>query len=227
MRLVFYSGGEINENRALDLEMLRLSGTGKPRITLIPASSDYAEEEFTEFSQQFRPYGVGRIQVFKHDRPFTNYDANQALDTDIVFMSGGNTFYFLYHLKRSGMLWKLKSYAEDNGLLAGLSAGAIIMTSSIHTAGMPDFDADENEVGIRNLKAMNLVNFEFFPHFDNSKRYVREFSEYTQKRHRVLYTCTDGSGIVINNDKFKTVGWVWGFVRGQKFMVTPTKQKTN
>ena len=226
MRLVFYSGGEGSDNEQLDQEMFRLSGTTRPRVTLIPASSEHWQEEFSDFAGQYTPMGASRIHIFQPDQPFTEHDADQALDTDIVFLGGGNTFYFLYHLKRSGMLWKLRDYAMQGGVLAGLSAGAIIMTSSIHTAGMPEFDADENDVGIRNLKSMNLVNFEFFPHFDNTKRYIREFCEYTEDRHRALYCCTDGSGLVVNHDKFKTVGWVWGFVRGQKFMVTPPHEET-
>src|SRR5690606_32920603 len=98
----------------------------------------------------------------------------EVFKSDIIHLSGGNTFYFIKHLRQAKLLKDFKEFLNNGGVLTGLSAGAIIMTRSIQTAAFPSFDRDENEDNVRNFKGMGLVNFEFFPHYKNSLRYDRE-----------------------------------------------------
>jgi len=48
-------------------------------------------------------------------------------------------------------------------VLAGPSVGAIILTPTIGTAGPPLPDPDDNDVKLKNLRALGLVRFEFSP----------------------------------------------------------------
>ena len=62
---------------------------------------------------------------------------------------GGNTFYFIKHLRRSGIFNRLIEYANNGGILTGLSAGAIMTTPNIMTASFPPWDRDDNEDNVR------------------------------------------------------------------------------
>ena len=62
---------------------------------------------------------------------------SELLKSDLIFLGGGNTFYFLKHLKSTGLIDELKTFAANGGVLCGLSAGAIIMTPHVHTASFP------------------------------------------------------------------------------------------
>lgn len=220
MRLVFYSGGYPEDNTELDIELIHMLGTTRPKITFIPASYEDSDELFDEFTKRFAEYGFRYFQMFHPDRPFTRSELNSALESDLVYLSGGNTFYFLATLRRKGILNALRKYADGDGLLAGESAGAIIMTRNINTAGIPEFDRDENFVRLMNLNALNLVHFEFFPHYVNRLGYIETFIEYTDYTQRPLFACTDGSGIVVYNDKLSFIGEVWGFINGHRFPLT-------
>ena len=112
---------------------------------------------------------------------------------------------------------ELKKFVDRGGVLGGLSAGAIMMTPSIATASFPDFDRDENDVGIRNLNALNLMPFEFFPHYLNSRKYIEELNEHSILSSIPLYACPDGSGIIVENHQLRFVGRTWCFHNGQRF----------
>lgn len=219
MKLVFYGGGFASENISLDKRLILLLKTKNPLITYIPSCSIYGETDFIEFVEQYYNFGFKRIINFPIDREFDPILRASIFRSDIIHLSGGNTYYFLKMLRKTGMLKDLKKYVKDGGILTGLSAGGIIMTPDIETAGFPSFDRDENEENLRNLKAMNLVRFNFFPHYRNSIRYDQEIFQYTKKTKYPLYAATDGSGIIINGESITFHNKVYCFYEGKKIMM--------
>jgi len=220
MRLGFYSGGDPEDNIYLDAELLKMLGKLHPKITFIPSSYEDSEEYYEDFRKQYSLYGVTDFQIFHLDRDYCHHDALNSLDTDMVFLSGGNTYYFLNQIRRTKFYKPPHKYARSDGVLAGQSAGALIMTPNIRLAGIPTFDADDNDVGITNLKSLGYSHFEFSPHYVDQKAYYREFTEYSKGLRHPVYACTDGSGIIVDGIKTIFIGDIWGFVRGQKFIVS-------
>jgi dipeptidase E len=217
MRLIFYSGGGHELNQELDAWLLRMLGSNNPKCTVIPSCYDHRDEDIDDFIEHFGPLGFTVDQVIDADRFPSASDIDRAMAADFVYLSGGNTFYFLEHLRRSGLLKALRRFAQHDGLIAGKSAGAIIMTPNIQTAAVPDFDCDENSIGITNLDAMNLVSFEFFPHYPKRRAHDEEFFRYTRISNKPLYACPDGSGVVVYEDQVALVGEVEVFFDGRKF----------
>ena len=90
------------------------------------------------------------------------------------------------------------------------------MTPNINTAGFPDFDCDDNYMKLKNWKALNLVPFEFFPHYVNSKRYMEELRSYSKTTKFPVYAIPDGSGIVVKDTEIRFVGRPYCFINGKK-----------
>lgn len=220
MKLIFYSGGDHYKNRSLDHALLGLLSRKNIQMTYIPYSSEDAKESFGQFRWYFNKYRVRKYRCFQVDQSFLKRDLKGVLKSDIIYLSGGNTYYFLKSLRRSGLIHHLREYVKKGGVLAGTSAGAIMMTPNINTASLPSFDTDDNEVNLRNLKSLNLVKFEFSPHYRRSKRYDAEMKSYSKKLDYPVYACTDGSGIVINDNQRTFVGNVVAFIKGQKLNLT-------
>lgn len=219
MNLLFYSGGFPDENIDLDNILLSLTDKKNLQITFIPSSSYMANEEFIDFIKQYEKFGIQRILKFEVDQPFSQTLKEEVLKSDIIHLGGGNTFYFLKHLRSSGLLGDLKKWALTGGTLSGLSAGAIILTNNINMAAIPNFDCDDNDEEIKNLKSMNLVKFEFFPHYKNSKRYDLQLADYSKKISVPLYACPDGSGIAVCNKEVRFIGKTYCFYQGYKHVV--------
>lgn len=77
----------------------------------------------------------------------------------------------------------------------------MIMTPSINTTVIfhsQKGDLDKlNTVGLRNFSALNLVDFEFIPHFNGKEKGVFA-KNYSKTRKNPVYACDDGSGIIID-----------------------------
>lgn len=212
MKLVLYSGGQNASNRLLHQALSDLAGRGKRKtLTYIPFCSDGALTYFQRCVRRYRPFGISRFLLLPVDDPKLPPCQNaemlrRALDGDIIYLAGGNTFYFLHHLRRTGMLPKLKRFAERGGVLAGLSAGALIMTPTIHLAGYPAHEADENEIGLRDFRALGLVPFEFYPHFHDGLKLHRALLRYSRRTTSPLYALRDGGGIVLDEQRLSILG---------------------
>ena len=217
MKLLLYSGGLPEEIFDMDAQLLRMIGLSNPKVTLIPSSYEHSEEDYQDYLSHFGALGLPLWRVLHADRVESSAEMEEALQADFVFLSGGNTFYFLESLRRSRLLKLLSTYAQSDRVLAGESAGAILMTPTIQTAAFPEFDRDENASGLKNLRAMGLVPFEFFPHFQSSRAYDSEFESYTQSSKRPLYACPDGSGVIIDGVQMIFVGHVAAYFNGKKF----------
>lgn len=216
MKLVLYSGGNAEANFELNDIAVKLTGKLSPKLGFIPSASYDAEVDFKYFVEEFSPFGVAKFQYLCADTPFSKTALNEFFKSDLIFLGGGNTFYFLKHLKSSGLFDELKLFAKNGGVLCGLSAGAIIMTPHVHTATFPHFDRDENPFDMKNLTAMRLVEFEFFPHYKNSKRYEEELNFHSKKIKHPLFASSDGGGIVIENHSVRFVGKTYQFFQGKK-----------
>lgn len=216
MKLVFYSGGYEEENELLDEQLSYLLDRRQPKLTYIPSSSYQAESEFRHIVDQFSCVGIKKFLLFPIDIPFDDTFFKEVLTSDVIFLGGGNTYYFLKCLRQKRLLQELKRFISEGGILAGLSAGAIIMTPNIATAGYPSFDKDDNDVNLKNLNALRLVNFEFFPHYRNSHRYNIELKHQSTLTPNPIYACPDGTGIVIDDEIMTFVGKVTMFYRGEK-----------
>ena len=219
MKLVFYGGGGAHENIEVDKQLDKLIESKDPVATFIPSSSYEAEFEFKDFVEQYSKIGIERFLYFPIDLEYDEVMLSEVLSGDLIHLGGGNTFYFLKYLRKTKLIKDLKSFVECGGILTGVSAGAILMTPNITTASFPVFDKDENDENIKNYGSLNLVDFEFFPHYKNSNRYEKELVKYSKASVGPVYACPDGSGIVVSDYYVQFVGRTYVFFQGKRIVV--------
>lgn len=123
-----------------------------------------------------------------------------------LFIGGGNTFKLLKDLKDSGSFEKIKAFIENNGIVFGGSAGAIILGQCIDTCKY----ADKNEVELKDLMGFDVVSyFSFLCHFTNqdkektelNKNYLLELS----KEEKII-ALPEEDTIYYENGKFEIIG---------------------
>lgn len=206
MKLCLYSGGLREQNHVLNQKLLGLLPGKKIKITYIPSAGDENRKYYREFQEWFNFYGLRNLAFFSLERDFRESAAKEALSSEAIYLSGGNTFHFLFWLRKRKFLNRLKGFVKKGGILIGLSAGSILMTPTIKISGIPSYNHDENEVGIKNLKSLALVNFEFFPHFRPNPRLEREIVGYSQTSPYSIFALEEGSGIIIWDQETFFVG---------------------
>jgi dipeptidase E len=215
---MYSSGGFLNEE--MDLALMQHFRSENPKMTFIASCFESASYYFDEFSDRFGRFGFDNLELLHLDHDFTAEDLNKCLNSELIYLSGGNTFYFLASMRETGAIRKLKSFVGRGGILAGHSAGAIIMTPEITTASYPEDDRDENDVGLRDWSGMGLVNFEIYPHFDPCDYYIDLLCKASLDSALVIYGVPDGSGVCINGPAISFFGEVWAFFNGEHFQVS-------
>ena len=82
-------------------------------------------------------------------------------ECDIIYISGGNTFYLLSELRKSRAAQTIKDAVHAGKIYIGESAGAIVAAPDTRYAT----PMDENSVNVSDFTGLNLVDFFIVPHF--------------------------------------------------------------
>lgn len=220
MKLWLYSSGDFESNAHIDEKLLQQINRKKPELCFIPSSHEDADYYLEEFIERFNEHGPCNISVLTIDTDFTKKDLSRALSADMIYLSGGNTFYFMKHLRTSGVENELYEYASRGGILAGHSAGAIVMTPNINTASYPQEDRDDNSVGLLSMKAMRFCSFEVFPHYlVRSRSHNAALHTASETISHVIYALPDGAAVAVDGEAVTAFGPAWGFSGGVRFNV--------
>jgi dipeptidase E len=116
-------------------------------------------------------------------------------DADVVYSCGGNTYYILDRVKKTGFNNLINEFVEDGGLYLGVSAGSIIMGEDIKVAGFGGSQGDQNDIGLENLEGLNLTDISVIPHYhDDFKNDVEDFKSQVEYPVEAL---RDGEALLI------------------------------
>lgn len=201
-RLVLYSDQVIAANQQVDSYLLQLLGTHAARIGYISSSSDPKRQYFTAKQQYYQQYGLEALYV-ELDVEYKTDLLDPLFACDAIHLSGGNTYYFLYWLQERGLMERLQHYALHQGVLIGISAGAIIMTPEIASARLC---GDTPYPPLTTYQGLGLVDFAFVPHMQDTPEEYTRMQAYANHQQRVLYGCHDGDGIVVVGETVTLVG---------------------
>ena len=148
-------------------------------------------EQWRRISQQYN----ARFNIIDNS-VISAEEQRKLLTSNIVVISGGNTFNLLQNLRESGLDKTIKEFIEKSDfVLAGFSAGALVLTPSINICNLPNFD--ENLVELEDFGGLDVVDFEIFPHYDehSQKATLESYRKTTANRVREI---TDEDCITID-----------------------------
>lgn len=124
---------------------------------------------------------------------------------DYIFVAGGNTFYLLQEMKRTGADKLIIEEVNKGKLYIGESAGAIIAASDIEYSSA--MDSKEEAPDLEEYSGLGLIDFYVVPHsqnwgFDKAvKEIVKAYSEALDLR-----VIRDSQAILIKDNKVEILG---------------------
>lgn len=122
---------------------------------------------------------------------------------DIINVGGGNTFFLLYWVRKSGLDKYLKELIDQGKIYMGVSAGSIIMGPNIELSGWKK-GWDENVVNLKDPTGLNLVPFAVSPHFiEEDLFFLREKSKTVDYP---IIAINDTQAVMVVGNKYKIVG---------------------
>lgn len=167
----------------------------------------YGDEEnptwFEKFKDQLRQQGITNIENLDL-RSKNQEELEEIFDrSDIIFVNGGNTFFLLDWMRKSGFEKALKKFLSEDKLYVGVSAGGIVVTPTIAIAGVEP--GDPNNVGMQDFTGLNIVDFEFSPHVPDMVSYEL-VEEYSKTTHNKIYSVDDYAAVLVQDSKMSIVG---------------------
>jgi len=214
-KLVLHSD-QVSGKTQIDEASLKLFASKNPKIAYIPSQSDLEKKCFNDKIEWYKQFGITDLLYFDIDQEYNEEKISELLACDGIFLSGGNTYYFLNSLKNRNFIPVLNSFVKKGGVLIGVSAGSIIMSQTIAVTTIDDdIGGDQNTVGLNDFSALGLNDFEFFPHYDKSDEILKRLTKYSKTSKSVIYACKDGDGIIVDGDNMQFLGEVLKIENGE------------
>jgi dipeptidase E len=200
--LILLSDFTEQDDEALKRKTREIFLDKKYTLSYIPSKTDKRLKHFKRAEDKLSEYGDFQFEYFDID-DFCNIDKIEKIfKSEIIYLSGGNTYYFLNNIKKRYFITRLRRYVENGGHIIGLSAGAIMMSKDISTARF----GDEDIIGLSDLSSLDLVDFDFMPHWNRDNHYLDGIKEYSKSTGNTVYTCNDGDGIIVMNNELHFYG---------------------
>jgi dipeptidase E len=151
-RIIFAGGGGELDSRPLDEIFAGWVGP-QGRVLYLPIAlmkRTVMEDSQGWFRDTYGPLGLTRVDAWQS---LTDRRAQDLARYDALYIGGGNTFYLLDQVRRSGLQTALADFIRAGQPAYGGSAGAILLSHDITSCAHIDPDV----VGLTDLGGLNLA----------------------------------------------------------------------
>ncbi len=128
-------------------------------------------------------------------------------ESDMIFVSGGNTFYLLQELKKSNADQLIIDEIKKGKIYIGSSAGSIILSKDILYVDKMDDKRKATE--LENFLGLNMVDFYTLPHLNNEP-FTEIVEDILKENNRIdklpLVPISNHQVILVNNSQYKIIG---------------------
>ena len=141
---------------------------------------------------------------------FFDFDENnpyELLKYDLIEINGGNPFYLLNSIRKSGSEAIIKQIAK-NKILVGISAGAVVLQKNINLIAEHSPEMND-KIRLNDLTGLGITNIEILPHY---QRFIERFEHFEEraKSYETNNNCKviridDGQGVLVFEDSFKII----------------------
>ena len=146
------------------------------KLVFIPTASLF--EEYTDYvdeaKEAFENLGLN-IEVLDVSSAPKDLIRRTLQRCDLIYVSGGNTFYLLQELEKSGAKTIIREQVDEGKPYIGESAGSIILAPNTSYAKDMD-EAEKAAPQLKSFEGLGLVDFYPLPHYKSFP-----FEEVTEK----------------------------------------------
>ena len=139
-RLALVGGDEFRPGcESMDATILAATGKPNPVVLIVPTAAAFENPARAADNgvRHFQALGADAspLMVLDHDDAMDGGTAAEVESADVVYLTGGNPAYLLETLRDSLLLNAIRNRLENGGILAGSSAGAMVMGSWMRFRG--------------------------------------------------------------------------------------------
>lgn len=205
MKLLLTSSGLSKRQIGEALQRMFDKPPSDVKVGFIPTAANvepYSKDWLIAQFGQLQRYGFYQIDIVDIAADGVDWRARLE-EVDMLWLSGGNTFYLLEQVRKTGFDAWLAEYI-DRKVYVGGSASTILMTPTIQIAE----GIDDNVVGLTDLAGLGMVDFEVSVHCDAAA--LETTHEYATRSEHIVYALDDLSAIKVVDDAVEVIsGGSW------------------
>ena len=204
-KIVAIGGGEIGrpgypiETTKIDKEIIKLTGKNRPKFLFVPTASSDNEVYIRTVKKHFgQSLGckVNTLYLIK-EKPSFQTISNKILNSDIIYVGGGNTLRLIKYLRKTGVDKAIKKAYKKGIVLSGLSAGSICWFKK----GMSDSIPGKWSL-VRGLGFINAINN---VHYSTEKGRKKGFNALIRKEYGVGIALENCCALEIIDEEYKII----------------------
>lgn len=173
------------------------------KLAFIPTAGDPYDEKPWMDKDRAKLVELGfQIEDFDLKNKTEDETRERLAKFDIIFVAGGNTFYLLEKVKKSGFDKVAIELVKSGTVYIGSSAGSYILCPTIEAASWKK--AGKNIVDLKDWSALGLVDFIVSAHYTNEWKEAIEAGK--KSTDLEVITLTDEQFIKSDGDKYEIIG---------------------
>ena len=201
MKIFLCGGASGNQISKALLNFSKVLDKTKP-ILYIPLAMDKSKYDdcYKWFKEEIKFMNHNKFEMVKSSKELST---KNLYDYSGLYIGGGNTYKLLDEIKQNSNYEKLLDYINNNGIIFGGSAGAIIFGKDINSCMLDDKD----NINLKDTSGFNIINnYSILCHLKNKNlkknlEYLRDYSI----TNKVIYL-PEKDVILIEDNKIRIIG---------------------
>lgn len=202
MKLMLIGGGEVGrgttsyETKEIDEEVVKMTEKENPNFLFVGLASKFSDSYYDTMKKIYKELGCNTAYL-KKKNILNNPDIvkNKIKEADIIYFCGGDTIKLLEDLKTYEIDKLLKEAIQENTVIAGMSAGAIMLSKEGYSDSLKLRDeSDKYEF----IEGLNYLNISFCPHFELNSDRSTELKEDLKNKSKKVISLENGVALKIN-----------------------------
>jgi len=204
MKIFLNGGGDGIQVKEVYKRLNKEIDNNKPVLYIPLAMDDYKYDDcYNWITNELREIDVPYIEMIRSSKELSEKNLNNY---SLLFFGGGNTFKLLHELKQNGIFDKITDYINNNGVIFGGSAGAIIFGNNLKSCMLDD----DNIVDLKDISGFDALNYiSILCHYTNrtkekdeqSKQYLLKISKGTK-----IFALPEEITLYINDGTIEAIG---------------------
>ncbi len=207
MKLFLCGGGSGEKTNKAYKKFYEMIDHNKPLLYVPLALEEYSYDNCLKWiTNELSSIGITNIEMVRTFKELANKD---YFNYSAIFIGGGNTFRLLKGFKDSGAFDKINEYINNDGVVYGGSAGAIIFGYDINNCLI----MDDNEVNLKDTKGFNVLDGKSLcahytneDSFETHEKFKQYLIDYSLSKENVI-ALPEEDTIFINDDSKTIIGY--------------------
>jgi cyanophycinase len=208
-KLIAVGGGEMADSKdALHEILTYLEGKRDARLTVMTVATNESDGASAKYNNLFRGKGVKHVDVVdveQRDDSFNQTALKKIENADAIFFTGGDQLNITSLLGGTPLHNLIHERFKDGVLIAGTSAGASMMSSSMIISG--ESDVPPKVSGVEIAPGMNMIDGTIIDsHFSQRGRHGRLLTAIAHYPQVLGLGIDERTALVFQNGGFKVIG---------------------